>query len=338
MNTNIIKERTPLFDNIKAVMLILVVMGHTLDPFIEQQDSLFRYIMQYIYLFHMPMFAFVTGYFTKNAEKAREGAVKKILIPYIVAQCAYMLVALLFISLGLVQYNADVFRASLLLPTSPLYYLLCVFFWKIFIKDLNKLRWPVLFSVVVGVLISIIQNDEFHIGIGAAFSLLIFFILGVKCTKENIKKIRKLPKIIGVIILCAGIIPAYFLPYNFRNIRFTYHYVGLNSGIGIVYRLLFYIIAVLMIFAIINVMPEKHNILSRIGENSLLVYIGSTFTAPYIYLFVARIFNLENYQWCNLIGIIVFSFIIALFFTQKWIKIIYDTVMNFICKIIFSNN
>ena len=66
-----VRTRNSLFDNIKAVMLILVVAGHTLDPFITNPDSLFRYMMQYIYLFHMPMFAFVTGFFSKNADAIR---------------------------------------------------------------------------------------------------------------------------------------------------------------------------------------------------------------------------------------------------------------------------
>ena len=83
--------------------------------------------MQYIYLFHMPMFAFITGYFTKNTEKARNSAVRNVLVPYIFWQLLYIITALLFIRLGLASYNTDVFKPSLLLPSSPLYYLLCVF-------------------------------------------------------------------------------------------------------------------------------------------------------------------------------------------------------------------
>lgn len=56
-------------DNLKALMLLLVIVGHTLDPYIVEENSFYRYLMQYIYLFHMPMFAFVTGYFSKNVDK-----------------------------------------------------------------------------------------------------------------------------------------------------------------------------------------------------------------------------------------------------------------------------
>jgi len=78
-----IASRNHLLDNIKGFTLILIIIGHTIDPYITSEDSVFRYIMQYMYLFNMPIFAFVTAYFSKNAEKSREGAVKKILIPYL---------------------------------------------------------------------------------------------------------------------------------------------------------------------------------------------------------------------------------------------------------------
>ena len=142
MNSKLTEKRDYLFDNLKALMLFLVVIGHILDPYIERQDSLYRYLMQYIYLFHMPMFAFITGYFTKNTEKARNSAVRNVLVPYIFWQLLYIITALLFIRLGLASYNTDVFKPSLLLPSSPLYYLLCVFVWKVFAADLNSFPLP----------------------------------------------------------------------------------------------------------------------------------------------------------------------------------------------------
>ena len=164
MNSKLTEKRDYLFDNLKALMLFLVVIGHILDPYIERQDSLYRYLMQYIYLFHMPMFAFITGYFTKNTEKARNSAVRNVLVPYIFWQLLYIITALLFIRLGLASYNTDVFKPSLLLPSSPLYYLLCVFVWKVFAADLKKLRFPVLFSFAAGLFISVVFDEAFHIG------------------------------------------------------------------------------------------------------------------------------------------------------------------------------
>lgn len=330
------RERDYLFDNLKAFMLFLVVIGHILDPYIERQDSLYRYLMQYIYLFHMPMFAFITGYFTKNTDKARNMAVRNVLIPYTFWQLLYIAVALLFIRLGLASYNTDVFKPSLLLPSSPLYYLLCVFVWKVFAKDLLKLRCPVLFAFVSGLLVSTIFDEAFHIGWGACFSLLIFFVLGLKCTEDHVRKIRNLPHLPALAILAAAVIPSVVLPYSFRNVRFTYESVGLSPALGIGYRALFYLIAVLMIGALINLFPERKNCFSRVGTNAILVYAGSSFAAPALYLLIARFIPLAGSVYGNLAGMTVFAAALVMFCQMEWIRNIYDWVIEGICKVIFK--
>ena len=338
MNSKLTEKRDYLFDNLKALMLFLVVIGHILDPYIERQDILYRYLMQYIYLFHMPMFAFITGYFTKNTEKARNSAVRNVLVPYIFWQLLYIITALLFIRLGLASYNTDVFKPSLLLPSSPLYYLLCVFVWKVFAADLKKLRFPVLFSFAAGLFISVVFDEAFHIGWGACFSLMIFFVLGLLCTKEHVEKIRNIPHAIAAAILAAAVIPSVLLPYSFRNVRFTYESVGLSPAQGIGYRALFYLIAILMIGALINLFPDRKNIFSQVGTNAILVYAGSSFAAPALYLLIAKFLPLAGSVWGNLAGMSVFAAVLVLFCSMEWIRKLYDFVMDGICKILFRQD
>lgn len=331
-------DRDYLFDNLKAAMLFLVAVGHILDPFIVREDSLYRYIMQYIYLFHMPMFAFITGYFSKNAEKARATAVKKVLLPYIFWQVLYIATALIFMRLGLAAYNSEVFKPSLLLPSSPLYYLLCVFVWKMFIIDIAALKKPILFSLTAGLLVSLVFDQAFHIGWGACFSLMIFFVLGYLCTKENVARIRRVPKILSLIILAAAVIPAVVLPYSFRNVRFTYVDVGLSAIAGMSYRLLFYGIAALIILALINLFPSRKNFFSRVGTNALLVYAGSSFASPALYLVIARFLPLTAATGINLAGMCLFSFGLVLFCSMDWIRRIYEWIIENLTKFIFKKD
>ena len=240
--------------------------------------------------------------------------------------------------LGLAKFNADVFQPSIFLPTSPLYYLLCVFFWKIFQKDIMKLRYPIAFSVIVGVLISLISDEHLHIGIGATFSLMLFFVLGVKCTEEHLSKIRKMPKVVGIGIMLLGIIPSVFLPYNFRNVRFTYVSVGLEPISGVLYRLLFYIIAVCMIIGIINLFTTKRTWLAKIGEASILVYAGSSFAAPTLYLLIANYIPVDGETILNFVAITVFAIVIAGIFSMEWISKLYYQILKLIYNILFEEN
>lgn len=162
------KQRDNMMDNVKALLLFLVAFGHTLDVY-KGAGGAELYIMKYIYLFHMPLFAFITGYFTKNFERARETAVEKCLMPYLIFQGVYVIMANVMIHMGLASFNSDVFNSSILIPSSAFYYLLAVFFWKIFAKDIMRVKYPLILAVLLGLTVSLTNMDSFHIGYGAVF-------------------------------------------------------------------------------------------------------------------------------------------------------------------------
>ena len=57
------QKRIYLFDNIKFLLILLVVIGHLIEhsPMLKTQDC-FRGIFLYIYAFHMPLFIFISGF------------------------------------------------------------------------------------------------------------------------------------------------------------------------------------------------------------------------------------------------------------------------------------
>ncbi len=328
--------RNYMFDNIKAIMLFLVAFGHILDVYMG--DSGFEYnLMKYIYLFHMPVFAFVTGYFSKNVEKSRNTAVEKCLIPYLVLQGVYIVVANVLMRFGLAKFNASTFNSSIILPSSAFYYLLAVFFWKVFSKEIFKLKYPLIVSVLLGLLISVTKQSEFHKGLGAVFSLLCFYVMGVLCDEKLIEKIRRIPKFVSIAVLLLGIVPAMYLPYAIHSVRLTYSDAdfGILEGIG--YRLVFYIIATLMGAAIINLAPQKKSIISYVGAASILVYAGSTFLAPHAYILVANALNLTQNRWVNLIGMVLFCIAVMAVCSVPIFLRWFNSITNFICRIIFKS-
>ena len=58
------KERDYYFDNLKAVLIFLVVLGHFLLPI--HDNAVLVILKRLIYVFHMPLFVFVSGYFAKT--------------------------------------------------------------------------------------------------------------------------------------------------------------------------------------------------------------------------------------------------------------------------------
>lgn len=329
------KQRDNMMDNVKALLLFLVAFGHTLDVY-KGAGGAELYIMKYIYLFHMPLFAFITGYFTKNFERARKTAVEKCLMPYLVFQGVYVIMANVMIHAGLASFNSDVFNSSILIPSSAFYYLLAVFFWKIFAKDIMRVKYPLILAVLLGLTVSLTNMDSFHIGYGAVFSLLPFFALGVICDSEHISRIRQMPKWIAVVALAAGVIPAVYLPYAIHSVRMTYASAGFGNIEGIVYRLIFYVTAVIMGAAIICLMPGKETVISNIGKASILVYAGSTFLAPHGYVLIDKICKLSGNRIMNMAGMIIYCMCLVLFCSiplfLKWYNHILDILNKWIFK------
>ena len=71
-----VKERSLLFDNIKTVLIILVVLGHALEEISLEHE--YGIIRACIYSFHMPAFIFISGYFSLGGGKQK--TVKKLLL------------------------------------------------------------------------------------------------------------------------------------------------------------------------------------------------------------------------------------------------------------------
>ncbi len=193
-----------------------------------------------------------------------------------------------------------------------------------------------MFSVVAGLLISLTNQSDFHKGLGAVFSLLCFFVMGVLCTEETIEKIRKIHKIFAVLVLVLGILPAVYLPYAIHSVRMTYKDVGFGNLEGMAYRLIFYVIATLMGAAIINLMPKRKMFVSRIGAASILVYAGSTFLAPHAYVLISNALNLAENRILNMVCMVLFCAAIMVICSVpiflKW----YQAVMDFICRLSFK--
>ena len=64
--------RIALFDNIKGLLIVFVVVGHVAHP-VHNDNPAISALFDVIYLFHMPLFVFVSGLFAKHAKNERGG-------------------------------------------------------------------------------------------------------------------------------------------------------------------------------------------------------------------------------------------------------------------------
>jgi fucose 4-O-acetylase-like acetyltransferase len=165
------KKRVPVWDNARFACVTLVVIGHGIQRLTSESDhALVVYL--FIYAFHMPAFAMISGYFSK-ASPPSSRQMKKVLtdivLPYAIMETIWSVVQ--FFAEGNTSPN----------PTKPhwtLWFLLALGIFRLILPYLVILRFPLLWSVLFSVGVGYLSNVDSTFSLARAIGILPFFVLG----------------------------------------------------------------------------------------------------------------------------------------------------------------
>ena len=177
--------------NLKLILMWLVIYGHWIEPEIGSNPTLYR-AYRTIYLFHMPLFAFLSGLFLRERTDCIR-QLRRIAPLYLLCQSAAVV-------LGLTPWHT---------PWWILWYLLSLCFWLMaaaLLLHLRRSRWGILLlTVALGCLAGQLR------WVGRPFSLsrtLVFFPcfwLGVLLPPDIPWHRFRLPSLAGLLLLPADI-------------------------------------------------------------------------------------------------------------------------------------
>lgn len=306
------KKRIALWDNLKFLLIIFVVIGHYTQQFRADNETLQR-IYVFIYSFHMPIFIFVTGLFSKKA--VDEKNIKKVL-PYLT--CFFATTLILFIIKALLGW-APVFE--LFSPSGISWYLMSMFFMfliTMLIKD-YKPQYIFVLSLIIGVMCGFVQteNPDFFTWM-RTLTFYPFFCLGYISDREKIEKAtNKISiKITAVIFFVSIYLLIYFYPKQANKIsrlntaRHTYSELGRFAPYGWELRLLTYAISFAAIFLLISLIPRKKiKGFTSLGERTLGIYMFH-YVIIYTAVYVLKIQNI--FKSTSDIGFAYFIILIAI--------------------------
>ena len=144
-----IKERDYLWDNIKALLICLVVTGHCIEVS-AVHHSLTRAVNYWIYSFHMPAFIFVSGFWAKSY--CKNGRVRAEKLATLI--CYYTAFQILFSVLKLI-FNIKTSSISFFSPARGLWYLLAMIFFYLLVPLAERLPSYIVLPALItlGVLI-----------------------------------------------------------------------------------------------------------------------------------------------------------------------------------------
>ena len=169
--TAIPKARVPFWDNARFICVTLVVIGHAIQRLTADSDNaLILYL--FIYAFHMPAFAMISGYFSKATppgSRQMKKVLTDILLPYFIMETIWTLVQ--FIVEGKQEFN----------PTQPswtLWFLLALGIFRLILPYLALVRWPLLWALVFSIGVGYLANIDSTFSLSRAIGILPFFLLG----------------------------------------------------------------------------------------------------------------------------------------------------------------
>ncbi len=270
------QRRLFIFDNLKLLLMALVVVGHFVDVG-NQFSPAYKSIFLFIYSFHMPLFLFLSGLFHKDRK-----VLQKILT---------------FITLGYItKFIIWLTRSILTGNTSFLFFSDSGLPWYMFVLSMfigisyllrgvdKKILLPA--SLLLGLIAGYFDFIGDFLYLSRFFVFYPFYILGQMTPKIVLINLNKMKAVKAVsafililwLVLCfTQIDDLYVLRYFFTGRNPFSSISGITPQSGILQRLLCYLITVPISFSVICLIPRKKiRYLSDFGKNTLQVYFWHT--------------------------------------------------------------
>ncbi|MDR4948179.1 acyltransferase family protein [Neobacillus cucumis] len=267
-------KRSKFFDNAKFILIFLVVFGHIISPLKNDNGILFT-LYTVIFLFHMPAFILISGYFAKGYKKKGylKKAIKKILIPYFIFQIIY---SIYYYLIG----QEDKFTVDFLHPHWSLWFLLSLFFWNLLLYVFAKLRWLGFgVAIMLGILVGYVEDAGSFLSISRTFVFFPYFLLGFLLNADQLKQLvrSKYSLPVGIFVFLATMLffglgfPKDAVPWLLGDTSYA-NMGGMQLSDGLI-RALQYTLTLLVVFGFFALIPSTQYKITKIGERTLYVYL-----------------------------------------------------------------
>ncbi|MGI6221542.1 MAG: acyltransferase family protein [Coriobacteriales bacterium] len=268
--------RIHFIDNLRGVLILLVVLGHFyLNGRAEAQVTGLLYST--IYLFHMPLFVFVSGFLAKRVYTKEKGLRANKIINLVVLGFLFQAVIIAFYP-G--PETIIVFLKTLNFGSTP-WYLISLASWYLITPVLarSKPLPTIIVSVVLGLLAGCVEVFDDTFSIARTFMFLPFFVTGYYCSTERLERVSRSRSAKVVAVAAALFVVCYWMGGGSLLLRqFTYVYG--NSPYpstvlqGVLGRGTVYLVAVWLSVAVVSIIPKREvRWLAFLGKNTLSIYV-----------------------------------------------------------------
>lgn len=253
--------------------MVLVVLGHILPIDLNNKANIATY--EWIFSFHMPLFVFISGYFTRISSKEK----------YWNSICNFaetlIVFTLIHVAFSYIQGKSINVYQILIIPRWTLWYLLCLIWWRIMlyyipssIRDNHKVLISI--SIILCLVMGWVPVDS-SFSFQRTFAFLPFFIVGFVLGKNHTDiKVSKWKTLKCIIIISIAIL-FYFIPkinYGIITQNHCYYQQSLYSPFYYFsFRVVWLIFASCMSYCFLSLVPRKEYRWTYFGQLTLFIYM-----------------------------------------------------------------
>lgn len=268
------KHRDPYWDNLKFVLICLVVLGHFLLP-VKPKGQLAWTAFYWIYLFHMQAFVFVSG-FTSKSYVRKDGKEKKLagfLITFLTFTVCIELIEFIFTQ----GIRPKVFVTI----TGAPWYMLAMFFWYLLLPLVARVRPAITLpaAVLTAVVCGLIPECGDFLSLSRTIVFFPAFLAGYYFDGKWLQKIDRRSIIVASTFLVLVFLVLFFyrdMAKDFLKIIYaksSYSELEISNITGSLYRLLWLAVSAAMTIALMVIIPKREMWFTYIGSRTLSVYI-----------------------------------------------------------------
>ena len=261
----------------------------------------------------MPIFIFISGYFSKSIRSHRSTEIENILYPYFVFQFLNLIFTK---STGLGRGSMDIFT-----PTYQNWYLLGLLFWRILIPYYNLFnkKYSLIITIILSFIIGFYEQFNTFLGLYRILYFFPLFILGYYCLdlQTFLQKISKY-KYYFICISSLGLLAIFLVSLYNRNlndmISLAYTpYSNYNHSINTFYlRIIGFTSSFIISIGLLYMIPKNKYKITYLGENTLNIFLLHMF---FVFPLNSYLVHISSYL-IFLISLVA-SLLICLLFSNK---------------------
>lgn len=271
--------RIYLFDNIKFLAILLVVIGHAINFLTETDGNMLeKSLFLTIYSIHMPLFIFISGLFLKPMDKSTKFPKQKVISYVLIGIVLRIVMSVLRLLLG---KNMNYSLLDMYDSFTWFMWAIAVFITLMWIFREYNTKIILLLSLLIGCMAGYDKFLGDKLALMRIVVFLPFFVAGYMIKPESLAAFlsNKWVKVVSIFV-AVGFLVLFFINtdiYHYLRPIFTgrnsFEVLGRFSKFGFTVRLLCYAISTFFGLSVMSLVPNINiGIISKTGSKTLQIY------------------------------------------------------------------